>query len=122
MCGLAVDALLKVCSLRRSADNITTVVVGFDNFFEKLQEYRNTGSFDCLEYPVIEDTLLHPIYAPYLNQSQSRPQSISLSTGHQPSTARSANMYIEGGEETPDFAEENDPLPTGALLALDSSP
>jgi len=36
MCGLAVDALLKVSSARRTCDNITTVVIGFDNFFEKL--------------------------------------------------------------------------------------
>ena len=74
MCGLAVDALLKVTSLRRSADNITTVVVGFDNFFEKLKEYKSTGSFDCLDSPVIEDTILHPIYAPYhQSNTQSRP-------------------------------------------------
>ena len=81
MCGLAVDALLKVSSYRRTCDNITTVVIGFDNFFEKLKEYTATGSFDCIDAPVIEDTILHPVYAPWM-QNHTRPASISLSTGH----------------------------------------
>ena len=80
MCELAVDALLKVSALRRTCDNITTVVIGFDNFFSSLLEYTNAGKFEACECEVIEDSVLHAVYAPYLN-SASRVASISLSAG-----------------------------------------
>jgi serine/threonine protein phosphatase PrpC len=37
LCRLAVDALLKVSAIRRTVDNITVVVIGFDNFVTKLE-------------------------------------------------------------------------------------
>ena len=36
LAGLAVDSILKACAMRRSCDNITTVVIAFDNFYRKL--------------------------------------------------------------------------------------
>ena len=38
--GLAVDSILKTCAMRRSCDNITSVVIAFDNFYRKLDECR----------------------------------------------------------------------------------
>jgi hypothetical protein len=66
MCGLAVDSLLKVCALRRTCDNITTVVIAFDNFFRVLQEYTNKGRMSAAESEIIEDITMEPVCAPYL--------------------------------------------------------
>jgi hypothetical protein len=33
LCGLTVDAILKTCAVRRTCDNITVVIIGFDNFY-----------------------------------------------------------------------------------------
>ena len=38
--GLAVDSILKACAMRRSCDNITSVVIGFDNFYRKLDQVK----------------------------------------------------------------------------------
>lgn len=38
LAGLAVDSILKACAMRRSCDNITSVVIGFDNFYRRLDE------------------------------------------------------------------------------------
>lgn len=34
------DSILKVSALRRSCDNITAVVIAFDNFYRMLDEVR----------------------------------------------------------------------------------
>jgi hypothetical protein len=31
-CGTAVDSILKTCALRQSLDNLTVVMIAFDNF------------------------------------------------------------------------------------------
>ena len=41
--GLSVDAILKCSAMRRSCDNITTVIITFDNFYQKLDEYKRIG-------------------------------------------------------------------------------
>ena len=46
LAGLSVDAILKSCAMRRSCDNITTVVIAFDNFYRKLDETKSTQRFD----------------------------------------------------------------------------
>ena len=34
------DSILKTCAMRRSCDNITSVVIAFDNFYRKLDESK----------------------------------------------------------------------------------
>lgn len=40
LAGLSVDAILKTCAMRRGCDNITSVVIAFDNFYRKLDECK----------------------------------------------------------------------------------
>ena len=40
LAGLAVDSILKTCAMRRSCDNITSVVIAFDNFYRRLDECK----------------------------------------------------------------------------------
>jgi len=44
ICGLAVDSLLKCCAMRRTCDNITVVVVAFDNFFSAVDSFTQINS------------------------------------------------------------------------------
>ena len=49
--------------MRRTVDNITVVVVGFDNFLTKLEQYAAAERSD--DHPIIEELLMEPVYAPY---------------------------------------------------------
>ena len=40
LAGLAVDSILKSSATRRSCDNITAVVITFDNFYKQLDIYK----------------------------------------------------------------------------------
>ena len=61
------DALLKVSAIRRTVDNITVVVIGFDNFVNKLEQFENSKA---AEHPIIEELLMEPVWAPYLENGQ----------------------------------------------------
>jgi hypothetical protein len=41
MCGKAVDAVLKTSALRKTCDNITAVLIAFDNFENLIASYSN---------------------------------------------------------------------------------
>ena len=45
LAGLAVDSILKSSAVRRSCDNITTVVIVFDNFYRKLDELQGKSPY-----------------------------------------------------------------------------
>ena len=60
MCGLTVDALLKTCAVRRTCDNITVVIIGFDNFYTKLSEYSNTKRMQSIDHDIIEEITMEP--------------------------------------------------------------
>ena len=61
LAGLAVDSILKTCAMRRSCDNITSVVIAFDNFYRKLDECKsasskiNSGAFMGNDHEVFEE-------------------------------------------------------------------
>lgn len=41
MCGKGVDAVIKASALRKSCDNITVVLIAFDNFENLIESYKN---------------------------------------------------------------------------------
>ena len=49
--------------MRRTVDNITVVVVGFDNFLHKVEQYAASERAD--DHPIIEELLMEPVFAPY---------------------------------------------------------
>lgn len=59
LAGLSVDSILKASALRRSCDNITTVVIVFDNFFRKLDELQGKSLFSN-DKEIIEEILFEP--------------------------------------------------------------
>lgn len=42
-CGAAVDSALNECVNQKTLDNITTVVIGFNNFEKMIDKARTTG-------------------------------------------------------------------------------
>lgn len=65
MAGLAVDSILKTCAMRRSCDNITSVVISFDNFYRRLDEckrfYRSGSAFTSNDHEVFEEIHISPV-------------------------------------------------------------
>jgi hypothetical protein len=59
-CGLAVDAILKTSAYRKSCDNLTTVIIAFDNF-ENLLTHKSTDNLNSFSEEQIEEILLEPI-------------------------------------------------------------
>ena len=96
MAGLAVDSVLKTCAMRRSCDNITSVVIGFDNFYRKLDECRKGAKFRQVlttnDHEVIED--IH--FAPCNDAAQDNVIYIE-SDDHQESVNES--QTLEGADE-----------------------
>ena len=43
-CGAAVDAVLNQCVTEKTLDNITCVVVGFNNYEKIIERARTTGA------------------------------------------------------------------------------
>ena len=63
MCARAVDAVIRTTALRRSADNITVVMVAFDNFFDLVRESRgDTSKFEHQQIELKQIDLLRPPY------------------------------------------------------------
>jgi hypothetical protein len=48
-CGKAVDAVLKTSALRKSCDNITAVLIAFDNFENLLASYGSSNGVNIKE-------------------------------------------------------------------------
>jgi len=65
LCANAVDAVLKTTALRRSADNITVVLVAFDNFFDLIRS--SNGDVSKFEHQQIELKSLDLHRPPYIN-------------------------------------------------------
>lgn len=59
--GLAVDAILKVSAVRRSCDNITAVVIAFDNFYRKIDDMRSRRSEGPPDFKVLEEIEFLPV-------------------------------------------------------------
>ena len=53
------DSILKASAIRRSCDNITTVVIVFDNFFRKLDELQGKSLLSN-DKEIIEELLFEP--------------------------------------------------------------
>lgn len=61
-CGAAVDSIIKACALRKGCDNLTAVIVAFDNFENMIANYCQSDSkFDFIKEDAIEEILLEPI-------------------------------------------------------------
>lgn len=61
-CGLGVDAILKTSALRKSCDNLTAVLIAFDNFENLLQSYKTSeNQLSGINEDQIEEILLEPI-------------------------------------------------------------
>ena len=56
---MAVDAVIKTSALRKSCDNITAVLIAFDNFENLLTSYQDGGV--NIKEEMIEEILLEPI-------------------------------------------------------------
>jgi hypothetical protein len=88
LCGLTVDAILKTCAVRRTCDNITVVIIGFDNFYSTLAEYETTKNIKSIDHEVIEEITMEPKYAPWFATDPTR----------RPTSSQSNNIYIESDE------------------------
>ena len=60
MAGLTVDSILKASAIRRSCDNITTVVIVFDNFYKKLDELQGRSIYSN-DRDILEEIQLDPV-------------------------------------------------------------
>lgn len=72
LCGAAVDAVLKSTAIRRSADNITVVMVAFDSFFNLVR--KSQGDISRFEYKQIELQQIDLIQPPLKPDSAAKPQ------------------------------------------------
>ena len=92
------DSILKACAMRRSCDNITAVVIGFDNFYRRLDEAKSGSRAGQLltsnDFEVIEEVDMHPVDDPLLD-----PGNVIYieSDDHQESQTESQNQ--EGADE-----------------------
>lgn len=86
LCGLTVDAILKTCAVRRTCDNITVVIIGFDNFYSTLAQYEKSKSMQSIDHDIIEEVTMEPKYAPW------------FLPGRRPTSSQSNNIYIESDE------------------------
>lgn len=59
-CGHCVDGILRTSALRRTVDNVTSVVVAFDGFQKQLQKFMDNNQ-DGTTVDVIEEIQLEPI-------------------------------------------------------------
>lgn len=64
ICAKAVDTVLKTTAIRRSADNITVVMVAFDNFFDLVRESK--GEITKFEHAQIELKQIDLLRPPYV--------------------------------------------------------
>ncbi|CDW84725.1 protein phosphatase 2c containing protein [Stylonychia lemnae] len=61
-CGLAVDSILKTSALRKACDNLTAVIIAFDNFESLINNYKsNEQNQDYVNEDTIEEIMLVPI-------------------------------------------------------------
>jgi hypothetical protein len=70
LCGVGVDAALKVSAIRKTLDNITVVMIAFDQFYTKLDNYAAKGSVYAGESDIIECMTLKPEHAPWLKDEK----------------------------------------------------
>ena len=70
LAGLAVDSILKISATRRSCDNITAVVIAFDNFYRQIDEKVNLIKKQSLDYEVIEEIQMEPTVGDSFLQQQ----------------------------------------------------
>jgi len=56
LCSKAVDAILKLTAVRRSADNLTVVVIAFDNFFDHVR--KSEGNISQFEHEQIDISMI----------------------------------------------------------------
>jgi len=64
LAGHTVDAILKASSIRKTCDNITTVLITFDNFYKNLDEMRGKDH-RSIEKEVLDIVQLEPVPEDY---------------------------------------------------------
>lgn len=69
-CGHCVDSILQTSALRRTVDNVTSVVVAFDGFHKQLQDFMDKN-LDGTTVDVIEEIQLEPI-PEYLSNNRTK--------------------------------------------------
>lgn len=52
---------MKTAALRKACDNLTTVIIAFNNFDHLLQNYKSKSNKDLLKEEDIEEIILEPI-------------------------------------------------------------
>ena len=105
LAGLAVDSILKASAVRRSCDNITTVVIVFDNFYRRLDEIQGKGTLindteimEEIQMEPVQDTQGEPSNVIYIENEElleSADENSGQDSGlkNQQDAARSSNRY-----------------------------